>query len=69
MLQDILTVTGAILQTAENLDELDMDTMGANIKSRLFACFAQRYFKIDGHLIDNLFNSSRMNTTVIDELE
>ena len=68
MLQDVLTVARPVFQSPENIDKLDMDTVGAHIECSLFASLPYCHLEIFGNLFDNLFDAPGMNPAVTDQL-
>ena len=68
MLQDILTVTRAVLQPAEDLDELGMQPVHAHFEHRLFAGFLDGRVDLAAHLVRDFLYAGGMYPAVRDEL-
>ena len=64
----ILTVAGAVAESAQNLDKLGIDAMDAGLKGRLFAGLLDDLFDLAAALFDHFFNACRMDTAVGNEL-
>ena len=68
VVQHILTIAGAIFQTAQKLNQLRMQAMHANRKGCLLASLLNLLLNLFLSLLDHFFNTGRMNTTVVNQL-
>ena len=64
MLQCVLTIAGPELHLAEELDELRMDIVNADLKDRSFTFLAHHVFNFLLRFLHHLFNSRRMDTSI-----
>ena len=64
----ILTVTGAVTESAQNLDKFRVDSVDTGFKGRLFAGLLNDLFNLAAALFDHFFNACRMDTAVRNEL-
>ena len=68
VLQDVLTITGAVAQAAENLDQLRMNAVDAGLEGSTLAFALDDLLNLTASLVNHFLNASRMNTTVNDQL-
>lgn len=64
----ILTVAGAVAESAQNFDKLGIDSVNAGFKGRLFAGLLDDLFDLAAAFFDHFFNACRMDTAVGNEL-
>src|SRR5512146_2796309 len=67
MHQDVLRVTVAVLQHPQQLDQLGMDAVDADLDDRALAGLADRFLDFLFGLAHDLFDTARMNPAVGDE--
>ena len=68
VIQHVLAIAGAIAQTAQKLNQLRMQTVHAHSKGCLLACFLNLLLNLFLSLLHHLFNTGRMDTSIVDEL-
>ena len=68
MLENILTVAGAVAQSAEQTNKLMVQTVNTGFENGLFARFADLGFDFFARLFDHFLDPCGMNAPVKDEL-
>ena len=68
MLENILSITGAILQPADQGNQVHVHTVGANIKGCLFTGLTNLHLKLFRYLGHHLFHPRRMDAAVGNKL-
>ena len=68
MLQCILTIAGTELHSSQELHQLRMNSMDANLENGCLAFLADHGLHFLLRLFYHLFDTCRMNTSVHDEL-
>ena len=68
VLQDVLTITGAVAQAAENLDQLRMNAVDAGLEGSTLAFALDDLLHLAASLVNHFLNAGRMDTTVNDQL-
>ena len=68
VVQHVLAIAGAVTQTAQQLNQLRMQAMHAHCKGGLLASFLNLLLNLFLCLLHHLFNTGRMDTTIVDEL-
>ena len=64
MLENILTVTGSIFQSAYKLYKLRIKSVNIGLKYRSFALLLDNIFNLFLRLLNHFLNSARMNSSV-----
>ena len=67
MIQNILAVTGAITQTAQQFDQLGVNTVDTSLDDRTFALLLDGCIHLAASLFNHFFNARRMDTAVCNE--
>ncbi len=66
--KNVLPVTRAIFQATQQVELFAVQSGDVGLDRRLFACFQAFLFDVVTHLCDELFDTPRMNTPVLDQL-
>ena len=68
MLQDILSITGAVTHAAQQLNQLRMQAMDAGLQNGTFTFLLDDLFHLAAALFDHFFDAGRMNPSVNNQL-
>ena len=68
MLQDVLSVRGAVLETAERLDDVGMQVVNAHVESSLLAGLLHLLVDVTRRLLEHLLDAGGMDAAVGDEV-
>ena len=68
VLENVLTIAGAVLEPADQVDQLGVHAVGAHVKGGLLAGLADAGLDLFRDFFDHLFNAGRVDAAVGNEL-